>query len=91
MRIVSPFMIHIGKIIEEELRKQERSVSWFARKLVCDRSTVYAIFQRQSINTDVLLHICRILNVNFFTHYINELLECGDDATKVSVKSDNSD
>ena len=26
-------MIHIGKLIEAELRRQERSVNWFARKL----------------------------------------------------------
>lgn len=25
-------MIHIGKLIEEELHRQERSVSWFAKK-----------------------------------------------------------
>ena len=75
-------MIHIGKIIEEELRNQERTVSWFARKLLCDRSTVYAIFQRQSVNTDVLLQISRILNRNFFELYINELNdECGKDTT----------
>lgn len=75
-------MIHIGKIIEEELRNQERTVAWFARKLLCDRSTVYAIFQRQSVNTDVLLQISRILNRNFFELYINELNgECGENAT----------
>lgn len=75
-------MIHIGKIIEEELRNQERTVAWFARKLLCDRSTVYAIFQRQSVNTDVLLQISRILNRNFFELYINELNdECGKDTT----------
>lgn len=75
-------MIHIGKIIEEELRNQERTVAWFARKLLCDRSTVYAIFQRQSVNTDVLLQISRILNRNFFELYINELNdECCENTT----------
>ena len=66
-------MIHIGKEIEAELRRQERTISWLARKLVCDRSTVYAIFQRQSINTEVLLQISLILNVNFFKLYLKEL------------------
>ncbi len=75
-------MIHIGKIIEEELRSQERTVAWFARKLLCDRGTVYSIFQRQSINTDVLLQISKILNRNFFELYISELDdECGKRAT----------
>lgn len=77
-------MIHIGQQIKEELHRQERSVSWLARKLVCDRSTVYAIFDRQSINTDVLLQISRILNVNFFEIYNRELLvDCGEKSTNM--------
>lgn len=66
-------MIHIGKLIEAELRKQERSVSWFARKIYCDRSTVYAIFQRQSIDTQMLVLISQTLNYNFFEHYYKSL------------------
>ena len=81
-------MIHIGKIIEHELRKQERSVSWFARKLVCDRSTVYAIFSRQSINTDVLLHISRILNTNFFEYYMREIGKCCGNVTNMCEDDD---
>lgn len=66
-------MIHIGSIIESELKRQERSVAWLSRKLYCDRSTIYAIFKRQSINTEVLLQISRIMAVNFFKYYIDEL------------------
>ena len=29
-------MIHIGKIIETELHRQDRPVTWFANKLYCD-------------------------------------------------------
>lgn len=77
------FMIHIGNIIETELRKQERSVSWFARKIYCDRSTVYSIFQRQSIDTQMLLKISQVLNHNFFEYYINALNECSENTTDV--------
>ena len=38
-------MIHIGKLIETELRRQERTVSWFARHLYCERTNVYDIFE----------------------------------------------
>ena len=67
-------MVNIGEIIKEELHKQERSVAWFARKLYCDRSNVYDIFRRKSIDTDLLLRISIILNRNFFKLY-NQLLE----------------
>lgn len=59
-------MIHIGHIIEDELRAQERSVSWFARKLCCDRSNVYKLFTKHSIDAELLLRISFILNYNFF-------------------------
>ena len=67
-------MVNIGEIIKEELRKQERSVAWFARKLYCDRSNVYDIFRRKSIDTDLLLRISIILNRDFFKLY-NQMLE----------------
>ncbi len=56
----------IGKIIKLELERQERSVSWFARKLSCNRANVYNIFQRNSIDTELLLRISKILKYNFF-------------------------
>lgn len=58
-------MVHIGKLIEEELHRQERSITWFAKRLYCDRSNVYAIFKRQSIDTEQLLRISIILKYNF--------------------------
>ena len=57
---------HIGSVIKEELERQERTVSWFARKLCCDRSNVYKIFKRTTIDTELLLRISKILNRNFF-------------------------
>ena len=65
-------MIHIGKLIEEELHRQERSVTWFANKLYCDRTNTYKIFKRQSIDTELLLRISQVLHVNFFEYYSRE-------------------
>lgn len=62
-------MVHIGNLIEQELRKQERSVSWFATKLHCDRSNIYKIFKKQSIDTQLLEQISIILGHNFFQYF----------------------
>ena len=62
-------MTHIGQIIEKELHRQERSVTWFARRLYCDRTNVYNIFRRQSLDTELLLRISIILEYNFFQIY----------------------
>ena len=75
-------MIHIGKLIEEELRRQERSVTWFANKLCYERTNVYSIFKRQSIDTELLARISRILHYNFFIHYNQEIEECDFSSTQ---------
>ena len=63
----------IGKVIEEELRRQERTVVWFSRRLSCNRTNVYKLFNRSSIDAELLLRISNILNTNFFTYYTDRL------------------
>lgn len=65
-------MPHIGNLIKEELDRQERTPTWLARKINCERPNVYYIFRQQSINTDLLLQISRALNVDFFRYYSDE-------------------
>lgn len=72
-QVIPPFfMIHIGQLIKSELIRQERTPTWLARKINCDRSNMYYIFSQQSINTDLLLRISRALNHDFFLHYTTE-------------------
>lgn len=59
-------MKHIGLLIKEELERQERGVSWFARKLACDRSNIYRLFQKESIDTKLLTRISQTLGHDFF-------------------------
>jgi hypothetical protein len=71
-------MVHIGEEIRKELHRQERTISWFARKLFCDRSNVYDIFKRKSIDTDLLMRISNILEYDFFSYYTDSLKEKKD-------------
>ena len=66
-------MVHIGSLIEQELRRQERTVTWFANKLHCDRTNIYKIFKKQSIDTQFLEKISDILQHNFFIYFINKV------------------
>ena len=68
-------MIDIGKVIEDELRRQDRTVVWLARQLGCHRTFVYSISGKQSLDTTLLLRISRILGRNFFLLYCDELDE----------------
>jgi hypothetical protein len=66
-------MIHIGSLIEQELRRQDRSVTWFAGKLHCGRTNVYKVFKKKSIDTLLLEKICVILQHNFFLDYAEDI------------------
>ncbi len=66
-------MVNIGQCIKEELERQERTVSWLARKLNCHRSVVYRIFNKNSIDTGVLKRISEIMNYDFFKEYSDEM------------------
>lgn len=66
-------MVHIGKIIESELRNQGRTVTWFAKSLYCDRTNAYKIFQRESVDSDMLYRISKVLSHDFFKYYSQEL------------------
>lgn len=65
-------MIHIGKIIEEELRRQRRTVRWLAGELYLDRSNAYRLLRRQSIDTEMLVRVSRVLGRDFFAEYSGE-------------------
>lgn len=60
---------HIGQLIRAELAKQERTVSWLARKLCYSRQNIYHLFESKWIATDVLMRVCDVLQHNFFKYY----------------------
>ena len=61
--------MHIGQLIKQELEAQGRTVVWFARNMSYSRTDIYKIFERASIDTDVLLRISALLEVDFFKVY----------------------
>lgn len=77
----------IGIIIKEELEAQERTVSWFARKLHLDRSNVYRLFQKNSIDTDLLRRVSMILNKDFFAMMSRELNGSSNADDKAEIHS----
>ena len=58
--------MHVGKHIQEKLKEKRYSVTWFAAQICCTRAHVYKIFQRSSIDTELLERICHILDYDFF-------------------------
>lgn len=65
--------IFIGKLIHQQMEQQGKSATWLAQQLGCQRTNVYKIYTRRSIDTAMLLSISQALNHNFFIPYVEVL------------------
>ncbi len=68
----SDMAIHIGKIIKKLVKSKGISVTDFADKVNYSRRNLYEIFDKETIDTGLLLKISRILEENLFLRYITE-------------------
>ena len=67
--------IHIGQLIQAQLKADQRSASWLAREIGCSRNHVYKIFNKPSLDGDLLLRISLSMHFNFFQYYSAAFLE----------------
>ena len=64
--------VHIGKIIKHLVKSKGISVTNFADKINYSRRNVYEIFDKETIDTGLLIKISKILDYNLFLNYITE-------------------
>ena len=57
--------IHIGTIIQEKLTVKSMSKTEFAYRISKERTTVYDILTRKSIDTELLIKISKVLDYDF--------------------------
>lgn len=65
--------IHIGRLIQEQLKTDQRSISWLAKQILCTRNHLYKIFRKSSIDCALLLRISQAMQFNFFRYYAAEV------------------
>jgi len=61
--------VHIGSIIHEKVKALGMSVADFAKALYCNRTNAYSIFERTSIDVELLVDISKILNCDLLSIY----------------------
>lgn len=59
--------LHIGQLIKSVFDDSGMSISEFARQIHLERTTIYNIFERQSIDAMLLARISLVLKHNFLT------------------------
>ena len=57
--------LRIGQRIHAELKRQGRTVSWLARQLCMERTSLYYTFRQNSIDMELLMRISAYIGHNF--------------------------
>ena len=65
--------IHAGKMVKEVFAASGMTVSELGRRVQTTRQNIYRIFERESIDTALLLRLGKALNHDFFSHYTETL------------------
>lgn len=65
--------MHIGRLIKKQMETQGKTTSWLARELSYCRTNVYKIYDKKSIDTDLLLRISSLLRYDFFELYSEKI------------------
>ena len=66
---IQPKEVHIGKAILERLQKLRMTKTEFGKRIGRHQQHVNKIFEKESIDTKLLLKICYALEFNFFELY----------------------
>lgn len=67
--------MHIGNEIRLKMKEKGCTVTWLAGQLFYTRANIYKIFEKPSIDTDLLKRISVVLEFDFFSLYTEQLHE----------------
>ena len=70
--------IHLGSMIKRELKAQGRTVVWLARTINMERTSIYKIFERNSLDVVLLVRISLVMNHDFFQDISTKIRENND-------------
>lgn len=70
--ILRPMSIHIGKIIKDTLKSNKMDVTEFSKKINYTRGNAYKIFNKTSIDTNLLIKISKVLSTNLFFNFLTD-------------------
>jgi hypothetical protein len=69
--------IHIGLKIQETFEASKRKIGWLANNMEYTTRNIYLIFEKETINTDILKRFCVVFEVNLFIDYYNRYKKFG--------------
>ena len=61
--------IHLGMLVKQKMKERNISINEFADAIHCDRTNVYSIFKRKSMDVQLIVRISNALNYDFLQYY----------------------
>jgi plasmid maintenance system antidote protein VapI len=61
--------IHLGSLVKRKMKERGISINEFAEAIHCDRTNVYNIFKRKSMDIHLIVRISNALNYDFLQYY----------------------
>jgi hypothetical protein len=80
-------MVHIGNKIKKMVYESGIPIKEFAFNINKSRTVVYNIFQRETIDTGLLIRISQALDHNFFIYYVTSKNVVNDPQEKYYSKN----
>ena len=68
----NPEKIIIGPLIRQKMQEEGLTVTQLAEALSCDRTNIYKIFKKDSIDLVILIKLSNLLNYNFLSDYYQD-------------------
>lgn len=79
--------INMGKLLEERVNECNISLSYLSNFFKCSEKEIKEIFESKTLNCDLLLSWCKILEYDFFRIYSHHIILYSPPATnKFDVK-----
>lgn len=75
--------VNLGELVKQKVNEQGLSNAQFAKSLgIARQNIVNTVFLKQSLDTDLLIRICEVLQCNFFDYFYDKEESNKTDYTK---------
>ena len=82
--------IHLGNMVKRELKAQGRTVVWLARTINMERSSIYKMFERNTLDVGLLIRISLVMDHDFFQDISDKIRNNYDEIVELFLNSNKS-
>lgn len=74
-------------MVKRELKAQGRTVVWLARTINMERSSIYKMFERNTLDVSLLIRISLVMDHDFFQDISNKIRDNYDEIVELFLNN----